>query len=188
MMRRIAMPIIFSLALFAQDPDAPRAVFGTTVVIPAGLEGKIYYLKRNAQKLPNFKKMKSVGSIYTTKLNIPTQNFLQGFPGVTDRFEWFAIDYTGRFWAETPGYYDFSLLSDDGSKLYIDGNMVIDNDRIHWAKKQEGSAQLTHGVHDIRVSYFQGPGNQIALVLKVALPGGKLRVFNTDELKPPPTP
>jgi hypothetical protein len=51
-----------------------------------------------------------------------------------------------------------------------------------------GGATLAHGVHEIRVSYFQGPRYHVALVLKVALPGMELRVFSTDELKPPASP
>ena len=42
--------------------------------------------------LPKFEKMKPVGTIYTSSLNLPPQDFRQGFPGVTSRFEWFAID------------------------------------------------------------------------------------------------
>ena len=174
--------------LFAQDPQEPRAVFGTTVVIPTGLEGKIYNLRTNTKTLPKFRKMKPVGSIYATSLNIPTQNFKLGFPGVTQRFEWFAIDYSGRFWAEKPGYYDFSLTSDDGAVLYIDGEVVVDNDGTHPTRERRGSIRLSHGAHDIRVAYFQGPGTEIALILKVAVPGEQLRIFNTDELKPPPAP
>ena len=48
--------------------------------------------------------------------------------------------------------------------------------------------RLTHGVHSIRVSYFQGPRYLVALILKVAPPGESLRIFSTDELKPPPSP
>ncbi len=176
--------------VFSQTPpqeNEPPIVFGTTVVIPTGLEGKIYHIPENSDRLPNFRKMKPVGTIYTTSLNLPPQDFKQGFPGVTKRFEWFAIDYTGRFWAEKPGYYDFELLSDDGALLYIDKELIIDNDGIHGAREATGSILLKKGAHDIRVSYFQGPGVQIALVLKVKPPREQMRVFNTDDLKPPPS-
>ncbi|HVO98785.1 MAG TPA: PA14 domain-containing protein [Bryobacteraceae bacterium] len=173
------------LSLLAQEP---QVTFGITVVIPNGLEGHIYNLHHGASKLPRFEKMKPVGTIYTTSLNIPPQDFQQGFPGVTKRFEWFAIDYTGRFWAETPGYYEFSLLSDDGSKLYIDGEEIIDNDGPHPPQEVTGSVRLSHGAHNIRVSYYQGPRYHVALVLKVAPPGEPMRIFNTNELKPPPEP
>lgn len=91
----------------AAPGGAPRVTFGVTVVDNTGLEGKIYLLKRNTQRLPNFKRMKPKGSIYATALNVPPRHFLDGFPGITDRFEWFAIDYTGRFWIERPGPYAF---------------------------------------------------------------------------------
>jgi len=180
--------MVVATQLFAQDPEAPRVTFGTTVVIPSGLEGRIYYIKRDSKKLPSFKKKKPVGTIYTTALNVPPQDFRQGFPGVTQRIEWFAIDYTGRFWAEKQGYYSFSLLSDDGSNLYIDQELAIDNDGIHPPRERQTKVFLLHGVHEIRVSYFQGPRTYLALVLKVAPPGEQLRIFSTDELKPPPTP
>ncbi len=183
---RAACLIAVALPLVAQQE--PTITFGTTVVIPSGLEGRVYNLRPNTEKLPNFRKMKPVGTIYATQLNIPTQDFRLGFPGVTKRTEWFAIDYTGRFWAEKPGYYDFALTSDDGANLYIDGELVIDNDGQHPPQERAGSVQLTHGVHEIRVSYFQGPRWQVALVLKVAPPGEELRIFSTDELKPPPSP
>jgi hypothetical protein len=174
--------------LLAQDPQEPRPVFGITVVIPSALQGRIYYLRHGTKKLPDFHKMKPAGTIYATSLNIPTQNFRRGFPGVTKRFEWFAIDYSGRFWAEKPGEYDFSLTSDDGSNLYIDGELVVENDGIHSTQERSGTVHLSRGAHDIRVSYYQGPADEIALVLKVAPPEEHYRIFNTDELKPPPSP
>jgi hypothetical protein len=160
--------------------------FGITVVVPGGFEGRIYHLKRNTPKLPNFRKMKPVGTIYTASLNVPLQDFRLGFPGVTKRYEWFAIDYTGRFWIEHPGAYGFVLSSDDGAKLYIDDRLIVNNDGIHPVKDEKGMAELSGGVHRIRVSYFQGPAAGVALVLKVAPPGEKLRIFSTDEFKPPP--
>jgi hypothetical protein len=180
--------IAAAVQLGAQDPQEPRVVFGITVVIPAALEGRIYKVRNNTQKIPNFKKIKPVGTVYTTSLNIPTQNFKLGFPGVTKRLEWFAIDYKGRFWAEKPGEYGFWLTSDDGSNLYIDGELVVDNDGVHATQEHTGSVNLSHGAHDIRVTYLQGPGAYVALVLKVALPGEEMRIFNTDELKPPANP
>jgi hypothetical protein len=159
------------------------------VVIPSGLRGLVYHIKRNRMQLPDFEKLKPAGPpIYTSSLNLPPQNFLEGFPGVTKRNEWFAIDYSGKFWIADPGFYTFSLLSDDGSKLYIDDQLVIDNDGVHAPLEKIGVADLAGGLHRMRVSYFQGPKFQIALVLKVAGPGQQLRVFSTDEFKPPPDP
>lgn len=179
--------VLLSCSGVAAGQEGEIAKFGTTVVIPTGLEGRIYNIHRNSSKLPNFDKRKPVGVIYTTALNIPPQDFAQGFPGVTKKFEWFAIDYHGRFWIEKPGEYLFSLMSDDGSKLYVDDVVLINNDEQHPPKELKGRVALERGVHRIRISYFQGPRFQVALVLQVSGPGeAAMRVFSTDEFKPPP--
>jgi hypothetical protein len=181
--------MMFAVAgLFALLSQEPQVTFGTTVVIPSGLEGRVYHIRHNTTKLPDFTKMKAVGSIYASSLNVPPQDFKLGFPGVTKRVEWFAIDYSGRFWVEKPGDYGFTLLSDDGANLYIDGELVIDNDGEHAPRELPGVARLTQGVHSVRVSYFQGRRYHVALVLKIAPPGEALKIFNTDDLKPPPAP
>jgi hypothetical protein len=171
----------------AQEPE-PVYVFGTTVVIPSGLKGVIYHLSHFTKKLPDLEKEKPRGSIYTSSLNIPPQDYKEGFPGITKRLEWFAIEYTGRFWIGTPGEYRFSLTSDDGSKLLIDDQEIIDNDGLHLPQTVTGKIQLSGGIHTIRVPYFQGPKFAVALVLKVAGPGQDFRVFSTEEFKPPPDP
>src|ERR1041385_9520996 len=109
----------------------PYTTLFRSVVQPLGFKGQIYPLHRNTEWLPDFRKLKPVGSIYTPVLNVPPQRFDQGFPGVTKRFEWFAIDYTARFWIANPGTYRFSLLSDDGSRLYLDDRLVIENHAPH---------------------------------------------------------
>ncbi len=171
-----------SAGLLAQEP---QYTFGTTVVSTSGLQGRIYFLKHNANKLPRFDKMKSAGTIYTNTLNVAPRRFEDGFPGITDRFEWFAIDYTGRFWVEEPGEYRFNLLSDDGSRLSIDGQELIDNDGVHAALALSASAFLSRGIHALRVTYFQGPRFEVALVLRVGAPGADWRIFNTDDFLPP---
>jgi hypothetical protein len=167
-------------------PDEPVFSFGITAVGSSGLKGDIYLIEEGTEFLPNFKKLKPVGSVYTPALNIPTRNFREGFPGVTNRFEWFAIDYNGRFWISKPGKYGFALTSDDGSKLYIDGKTIIDNDGTHQPTRITGTAKLTEGVHRIRVSYYQGPRYQVALILAVSRPDKEgWYIFNTNNFRPP---
>ena len=161
-------------------------VFGTSAIKPGGLTGLVYELPAGTAYLPSFKRMRPVSKIYATSLNIPSQNFDSGFPGVPGRFEWFAIDYTGNFWISKPGKYRFTLLSDDGSILFIDGHRVIDNDGIHPPLPVKGSISLKAGQHSIRIAYFQGPRYQLALTLHIAPPGEPMRIFDTDQFAPPP--
>ncbi len=170
------------VGLFAQEPTY---TFGTTVVSSSGLQGRIYHLRKTTKRLPRFDGKRPVGTIYTKSLAIWPRRFDEGFPGLTKRFEWFAIDYTGRIWIEKPGRYRFSLLSDDGAKLAIDGQTVIDNDGLHAPESRSASAVLTRGVHEIRISYFQGPRFSVALVFIVARNGEPWRIFNSDDFKPP---
>lgn len=186
---------------------AQKSTFGVRTVAPFGLCGRIYLLPRGSgggqaqtlapdwmrnnepdctNRLPKFELLNPVGAIYTTQLNVDVRDFQDGFPGVTGRFEWFAIDYTARLWIQAPGLYSFKLLSDDGSRLYIDERLIVDNDCGHAPTEVKGGVQLDAGIHDIRVSYFQGPRFQVALVLKVKPPEGKWRVFDTREFSPPP--
>jgi hypothetical protein len=182
------------LTLAAQEPRTPSSgptfaptfvpTFGTTVIVPGGLTGNIYFIPQ-VNSLPNLSKLKPVGKIYTNVLNVPLTEFSEGFPGVTDRFEWFAIEYTGRFYVSNPGKYRFRLFSDDGSKLFIDGKPVINNDGVGWLES-EGAVNLAGGIHDIRVPYFQGPRYHLALILSVRRPGDpNYRIFDTDDYAPP---
>ena len=111
---RLGIFLLMVGSLAAEDQKS--YTFGTTVVDSSGLEGKVYFLNPKTEELPNFSRMKPEGKVYTTSLNVWPQSFDEGFPNLTDRFEWFGIEYSGRFWIENPGQYRFSLLSDDGSK------------------------------------------------------------------------
>jgi hypothetical protein len=139
-------------------------------------------------RLPKFERLQPIGNIYATRLNVPSRDFREGFPGVTGRFEWFAIDYSARFWIEKPGKYSFELLSDDGSALYIDERRVVDNDCMHAPRSARGTISLEGGIHDMRAGYFQGPRWHVALVLSVKPPDEQWRIFNTDDFRPPPNP
>jgi len=184
---------LFGLALstaFAQSslPEGPVTTFGVTVVDGFGLRGDIYLLPEGTDMLPNFKKLEPVGSIYTRELNVKPRQFQAGFPGVTDRFEWFAIDYNGYFYVSEPGKYRFIVASDDGSKLYIDDKGVIDNDGLHSLKAEECTVNPKGGIHTLRLSYFQGPRTTLALMLGVARPGQEWKIFSTNDFQAPRNP
>ncbi|MEO8593157.1 MAG: PA14 domain-containing protein [Candidatus Solibacter sp.] len=190
--RMLCAAVVASLAAsFAQGPplsDAPVTTFGVTVVDGFGLRGDIYLLPDGTDALPDFSKLRPVGSIYTRQLNIQPREFQAGFPGVTNVFEWFAIDYNGYFYVRDPGKYRFIVASDDGAKLYIDDKRVIDNDGIHSLRTEEGTVNLKGGIHTMRLSYFQGPRTHLALVLGVARPGEEWRLFSTNDFQPPRDP
>src|SRR6187399_393517 len=123
--------LILFLVVFGSihgSSQTDSAGFGKTDKINSAFKGEIFLLPERTSKLPDFDTLKSAGTIYTKTINVAPQSWDAGFPGVTDRFEWFGIVYRGNFRVKTPGVYQFHLLSDDGSKLFIDDSLIINND------------------------------------------------------------
>ncbi len=82
----------------------------------------------------------------------------------------FAAQYTSSFRAAKSGSYTFYLTSDDGARLYIDGNLVVNNDGIHSATTLSANVNLSAGIHTVEVRYFEIAGSAI-LDLDWAGPG-----------------
>ena len=68
------------------------------------------------------------------------------------------------------GAYRFWLSSDDGSRLWIDGRLVVDNDGLHGSTPVHGDVPLEAGPHTIEVEFFQHLGG-IDLKLEWRGPG-----------------
>jgi putative heme-binding domain-containing protein len=70
----------------------------------------------------------------------------------------FALMFTGHIVIDKPGKYTFFIASDDGSRFYIDGELLIDNDGLHGMVEKNGTVQLTAGLHPIVATYFDNGG------------------------------
>ena len=71
------------------------------------------------------------------------------------REDHFALKFTGFLKVEEEGMYTFRLRSDDGARLYIAEQLVIDNDGSHSASSREGYMALKAGYHPIEIQYFE---------------------------------
>lgn len=69
-----------------------------------------------------------------------------------------AVKMQGFIKIPTMGRYRFYLASDDGSKLYINNNLVVDNDGDHGVLTKSGEIILTEGRHFLQVDWFNGGG------------------------------
>jgi len=69
----------------------------------------------------------------------------------------FGYVFTGFLKVPAAGDYTFVLDSDDGSRLSIDGRVVLDYDGIHGVgSPRTATVRLTAGRRPIRLDYFQG--------------------------------
>lgn len=64
----------------------------------------------------------------------------------------FAVLATTVLVVETPGTYEFFLGSDDGSLLFVDGSLLIDNNKMQQFKEKSEVINLDAGLHAIEVS------------------------------------
>lgn len=71
------------------------------------------------------------------------------------RDDHFGFVFEGLLKVEKAGYYTFYLNSDDGSKLFVNNRLLIDNDGWHAPFEKAGSVQLEPGYHPIRLTYYE---------------------------------
>jgi putative heme-binding domain-containing protein len=70
----------------------------------------------------------------------------------------FALMFRGHIRIEKAGRYVFFISSDDGSRFYIDGELLIDNDGLHGMVEKRGEVRLEPGLHPIVATYFDNGG------------------------------
>jgi outer membrane protein OmpA-like peptidoglycan-associated protein len=179
------MNLIAQTSFSKSDDSQTKELFGGKVEHLNEFKGEIYYLPKNTKRLPDYSQLKPKGEIYTSFLNIQDQDFAIGFPGVTDRFENFGVDYKGKFYLKTNVNYCFFLASDDGSQLFIDDYLIINNDGQHSYMPMVNCLELSKGFHDIEVKYFQGPRLRVALVLGYKkIDDSRYKVFDLRNFSP----
>jgi hypothetical protein len=74
--------------------------------------------------------------------------------------DFFALRFTGKISVPKRGKFNFFLTSDDGSRLFIDGSLVANNDERHADQTVAGTIRLEAGTHDLEVEYFQHDGSK----------------------------
>lgn len=145
---------IVQAALFQSGDRISQISHGYFRILPEagdhGLDYSLFEVAEESEFLPNFNQLKPVENgrsleISTNNLPLPRQDFVAAvFEGVID------IPMSGE--------YRFYLSSDDGSKLYINGKLVVDNDGDHGVLTKGGTVPLEKGQQTIRVEWFNGGG------------------------------
>ncbi len=106
-----------------------------------------YFEGEPSKALPDFTKMKPISKGVFNTLNILK---------IKKREDNFGIVFNSNLKIEKTGSYTFYLVSDDGSRLLIDGKEVVINDFVHGAESRFGAVTLAKGYHTIEIQYFEG--------------------------------
>jgi len=77
----------------------------------------------------------------------------------------FALRFRGFVEVPADGAWSFYTVSDDGSRLWIGEELVVDNDGPHGPTEKRGVVRLRKGKHAIRVEHFEGTGGEALQVL-----------------------
>jgi PA14 domain/Bacterial lectin/Gylcosyl hydrolase family 115 C-terminal domain len=104
------------------------------------------------------------------------------WPGLDARFvNTFAARHTGYLRIDTAGAYTLFATSNDGSKVWLDGELVIDNDGRHAMRERSATGNLSAGSHALRVESFEDTG-YAGLVLSWRGPGIAKQVIPVSRL------
>lgn len=130
-----------------------------------------------------------VGSFVLPNLSVGNSLAANGFPGMPSEIQsqvgldGYALDCTGFITIDTSGLYSFSMLTDDGVRLSIDNQVLINSPQLQAPTERASSTvELNKGRRNINVIYYQGPMTQIALRLRYSGPFLPLQVVPTSVL------
>lgn len=139
------MAPLFSLLLLLNLPQITHAANGLNYS----------YYEGTWNSLPNFSTLTPIRTGIATDFSLSQRS--------SDSY--FGFVYSGYILLSSAGRYTFYTNSDDGSKLYIDGNELVQNDGLHGMQERPGSIDLTSGIHEIKITYFEKDGGQELQVL-----------------------
>ncbi|NMM47226.1 PKD domain-containing protein [Marinigracilibium pacificum] len=137
---------------------------GGTNPAPAGQFTYNYY-EGNYSSLPDFSRLTPKKTGEATDINL-------SYAVASNTF---LLEFIGSITVPTAGEYTFYLTSDDGSKLKINNNVVINNDGLHAAVTKQVKVNMTTAATPFVLEYMQNWGGK-ELKLEVAGPGISRRV------------
>lgn len=153
---------LFGTAILGDSGDQPLIA---TLSRIAGLRMNAYDLQKS---IPNLLRLVPNQLPNVSKI-IPTIDLATAadFGGLEDQF---LVEIDGFVEVGSSGDYTFRLTSDDGSMLWLDNRVIIDNDGLHGEESRDAVVNLTAGHHTVRVRYFDAGGGQ-RLLLEWRQPG-----------------
>jgi hypothetical protein len=112
-------------------------------------------------------------------------NWGLGSPDPTLGIDKFSARWTGRLKTSVAGLHTFFVQSDDGVRLYVNGQLMVNNWTDHALAEDSASMQLGAGVTlDLRLEYYENTGSSTARLLWTP-PGQTKQVITVEQLQTP---
>ena len=180
--RAVQVPQMRSQTSFT--PLAADAGFGKARTNPGhGLVGNVYDLGGEVTEMPAFGDLGDpVAVVAVDNLSIPSYQFNGSIGGLR---EWFGIHFRGSLNITEAGEYDLCLASGDGAHLYLDEQLVVNNDGVHTTKETCEPVFAEPGEYQVDVLYFQAAAGELGLTLSWAKDGGAKEPIPALHLFPP---
>jgi len=102
------------------------------------------------KNLPDFDSLQALDESVVNNFNL----------SVSGSVNQYGVRYSGQIEIADAGEYTFYVRSNDGTKLFINSQLVVDNDGQHGAIERQGAVTLQAGVHPIVLEYFQNGGSE----------------------------
>ena len=121
----------------------------------------------------DFSALSSLGQIQVDRLDIPlTTGSFKPFlnTSFSSKLDNFGIDCNATLHIKESNTYTLYLSSDDGSNLFLDKTLVIDNSGDHAPLKKSFSTFLLAGRYPLRINYYNRTG-QKQLILSIKKTG-----------------
>ncbi|MBQ3811018.1 MAG: hypothetical protein II839_09400, partial [Kiritimatiellae bacterium] len=118
----------------------------------AGLSSTYYPLSSRPGDLPDFSLLTPCQTRIEHSINHTEATSWPGVPVSATRL--FASRHAGRLFVPATGDWTFLLESAEGSRLYLDGALVVDNGGAHTRRTRTGTVRLAYGFHDFEVLHF----------------------------------
>lgn len=159
--RLLAVGLAAAMALPAAVPTAVEAKEPS--IEGHGLTGAWYKAKEGGREdiaRFTFEKELYLGSVKTANLDGENlRPLIADLIGSGDDSQFVLASFTGELDVPKEEEYTFYITGDDGFRLYVDGEQVIDFWYQRWEQEQKSEPiTLTAGRHDICVEYLQGWG------------------------------
>ena len=153
----------------AGDSANSNTASATTPGVLAGLAAEFFDFTSSLSLIPDLTSRTPDVARVDTLINYPSTT--SAWSGLSSQFaDTFASRHTGYVKITTAGDYTFYLNSDDGSKMWLDGLLVINNDGLHAMIEVSAMRTLAAGYHSLRVEFFENDGGA-GLIMSWAGPG-----------------